>query len=339
MRIAVLGPIYSDSFAKCLVHALRDMRHQVLSIDPEGGLWGSKIFQRKTLERALFKTCSALESFKWKGTIREIKDFEPEVILSTMWDIPTDILADLKKRPGPEPIAVIWCPDALTHFHRQYIFVAPWDYLFFKDRYIVDFFREKLQLNAHLLPLACYPKWHRKVALSPAEQEIYGCEITTAGGFYYYRLKLLEHFLQYQMKIWGPPPSNYIKSPVLKFAQGRYVGELEKAKAFNGAAIVLNNMHYAEIMGLNQRVFDACGCGAFQIVDASPVMADYFIPGKELVCFSNLKELQELIPYYLNRPRERAEIAQAGYERAHREHTFQHRLEKMLNIISGNHKS
>ncbi len=334
MRIAVIGPIFSDSFAKCIVHALRDMGNETLSIEPEEGLWGSNILKRKSIEVALFKLYPALESFKWKRAIADVRNFQPEIILSVLWDIPPAILADLKKGPGRELTAVMWCPDHLTLFHRQYVFVAPWDYLFFKDRYIVDFFREKLQLNAHLLPLACYPKWHRKVALSPEEQEIYGCEITTAGGFYYYRTKFLEHFLQYQMKIWGPPPSNFIKSPVLKFAQGRYVGELEKAKAFNGAAIVLNNMHYAEIMGVNQRVFDACGCGAFQIVDASPVMADYFIPGKELVCFRNLKELQELIPYYLNRPQERAEIAQAGYQRAHREHTFQHRLEKMLHIIS-----
>jgi spore maturation protein CgeB len=336
MRIAVIGPIYLDSFAKCIVHALRDMGHEVLSIDPDRGLLGNK---RKSIEMALFKTYPVLESFKWKRAIVEIKNFKPEIILSVLWDIPPAILADLKRSPEREPIATVWCADALTQFFRQYVFVAPWDYLFFKDHYIVDFFREKLQLNAHLLPLACYPKWHHKVALTAEEQRIYGCEITTAGGFYHYRTKFFEHFMQYQMKLWGPPPSNYIKSPVLKCAQGRYVGELEKAKAFNGAAIVLNNMHYAEIMGVNQRVFDACGCGAFQIVDASPVMEDYFIPGKELVCFSNLKELQELIPYYLNRPQERAEIAQAGYLRAHREHTFQQRLEKMLNVISGNPKS
>jgi spore maturation protein CgeB len=30
-----------------------------------------------------------------------------------------------------------------------------------------------------------------------------------------------------------------------------------------------------------------------------------------------------------------AEIAQAGYLRAHAEHTFQHRLEKMLQVITG----
>jgi spore maturation protein CgeB len=345
MRIAVIGPIFSDSFAKCIVHALMDMGHEVLSIDAERILSpgsGAKdlynFLRLRSIETALVKTFPAFEKFQWRKAVDKTRNFEPDMILSVVWDLPPAILESLKHGPGREPVAVVWCPDALTNFHRQYIFVAPWDFLFFKDRYIVEFFKRKLQLNAYLLPLACYPKWHYKVELTPDEKRIYGCDIATAGGLYYYRIRFLENFMQYQIRIWGPPTSGYIKSPTLKFAQGRYVGELEKAKAFNGAAIVLNNMHYGEILGLNQRVFDACGCGAFQLVDASPVMEEYFIPGKELVCFRDLKELQELIPYYLNRPQERAEIAQAGYVRAHSEHTFRHRLEKMLAIIAGQGK-
>jgi spore maturation protein CgeB len=343
MRIAVIGYIYSDSFAKCILHTLADMGHEVLSLYPgkkvlsrffSDASYSSEFFKIHALETALTKIWPGLEIRQWQGCLSGLKEFQPEVILSVVWDMPTIILEGLKGAMSKEPATAIWCPDALTNFRRQYVFAAPWDYLFFKDNYIVDFCRKKLSLNAHLLPLACYPKWHRKVELSPDERKIYGCDITTAGGLYYYRAKFLEHFLQYQIKIWGPRPPKYVQSPVRKFLQGRYVGELEKAKAFNGAAIVLNNMHYAEIAGLNQRIFDACGCGAFQIVDANPVMAEYFIPGKELVCFQDLKELREIIPYYLNRPRERAEIAQAGYQRAHTEHTFRHRLEKMLAIIA-----
>jgi spore maturation protein CgeB len=321
-----------------------DMGHAVLSVNPEKGLlsnvtpkyvYDNNLFKIKSINTAIFKTYPFLETIIWRKSISQINNFHPDIILTVLWDIPPAIIENLKNRDGREPLVVMWCPDALTNFYRQYIFTTRYDYLFFKDQYIVDFFRSKLHLNAYLLPLGCYPKWHHKVELTSEEISIYGCDITTAAGLYYYRIKFLEHFMQYNMKIWGPPPSTFLQSPLLKCVQGRYVGELEKAKAFNGAAIVLNNMHYAEILGVNQRVFDACGCGAFQIVDASPVMEDYFVPGKELVCFQDLKELQELIPYYLNRPQERADIAYAGYTRAHAEHTFRHRLEKMLEIISG----
>jgi spore maturation protein CgeB len=348
MRLAVIGPIFPDSFAKCILHTLRDMGHEVLSVNPEkGGLAGylpDSLYTRnflkiKSIEMHLVKLYPSIERAQWETTVVAIKRFSPDIILSVLWDIPIDILTTMKELPGKNIITAVWSADALSNFYRQYIFAAPWDFLFFKDQYIIDFLRQKLQLNAYLLPLGCYPGWHRQVELTPDEREVYGCDLTIAGGLYYYRAKLFEQFLQYNIKIWGPPPPAYVQSPVTKCHQGRYVGEWEKAKAFNGAAIVLNNMHYAEIMGLNQRVFDACGCGAFQITDASPVMAEFFNPGKELVCFKDLAELQELIPYYLNRPKERAKIAMAGYRRAHAEHTFRHRLEKMLAIISGDKSS
>jgi spore maturation protein CgeB len=319
------------------------MGHEVLSVNPDKSflsgylpetLYNNNFLKIKSVEMAIVKEYPAIEAYQWREAGKIIKRFEPDIILSVMWDISPGILESLKKRTGKEPFTALWCGDSLINFRRGYIFAAPWDFLFFKDKYIVDFFKHKLQLNAHLLPLGCYPKWHYKVKLTPEENDLYECEITTAAGLYYYRARFLENFMQYRLKIWGPPAPKYVKSPVAKFFQGHFVGEVEKAKAFNGAAIVLNNMHYSEIMGLNQRVFDACGCGAFQIVDASPVMEDFFMPGKELICFQDLQELRELIPYYLNRPKERAEIAWAGYTRAHAEHTFRHRLEKMLSIVA-----
>jgi spore maturation protein CgeB len=344
MRIAVIGPISSDSFAKCIAHTFLDMGHDVLMVNPDksflsgylpDSLYTRHFFNLKVIEEVLVRSFSPVEAYQWKKPIRAVERFEPDLMVSTMWDIPPGILKKLKRVQNRDVLAAMWCPDALINFGRQYLFLAPWDFLFFKDKYVVDVFKDKLQLNAHLLPLACYPKWHHKVSLSAREMTTYGCDITIAGGLYPYRAKIFEHFLDYQIKIWGQPLSAYLESPVKKFHQGRYVGELEKSKAFNGAAIVLNTMHYSEILGLNQRVFDACGCGAFQVVDNSPVMKDFFIPGQELVCFRDLKELKELIPYYLDRPQERAEIAQAGYLKAHAEHTFQHRLEKMLQVIAG----
>jgi spore maturation protein CgeB len=343
MRIAVLGPISSDSFAKCILITLRDMGHEVISANPEesliSGHLSDTLYTRnflniKPLEVSLLKAFPRLEAYYYKNCLVDLINFEPDLIISTMWDIPTPVVEKLKKRPGREPLLVVWCPDALTNFGRQYIFDAPWDYLFFKDCYIVEFCRDNLELNAHLLPLGCYPGWHKKMELSPQEKAYYGCDITIAGALYYYRALIFEQFLEYRIKIWGLPPKPYVKSPLTACYQGKYVGELEKAKAFNGAAIVLNTMHYGEVRGLNQRVFDACGCGAFQIVNANPVLDEYFISGKEIIAFHNLKELRELIPYYLNRPLEREEIAHAGYARAHGEHTFGHRLGKMFTVIA-----
>ncbi|WP_169311518.1 CgeB family protein [Desulfobacca acetoxidans] len=281
----------------------------------------------------MIKAIPELEVVIFRKALHELNRFEPELVLSTIWDIPPDVVSNFKKGPARTPITAVWCPDAMINFDRQYIFTAPWDYLFFTDEYIVEFFHN-LELNAHLLPLACYPGWHRQVRLTPEEKEFYGCDITTAGNLYGVRVKVFEQLLDYDVKIWGASPGRTITSPVRRFHQHRYVGELEKSKAFNAAAIVLNNMHYAAIRGLNKRAFEACGCGGFQLISDSSVLAQYFVPGQEVVVYRNLQELRELVPYYLNRPEERAAIAAAGYRRAQSEHTYHRRLETMLRIIA-----
>ncbi len=344
MRIVVIGAIFSDSFAKCITYALKDMGHEVQSINPEKGLlsgrlpdrWRSQNFLKiANLEHYLFKVWPGLETTIWKKPLQDIKRFEPDLILSTMWDMPPQIVEDMKKTRGKAPLAVVWCPDAISNLGLQYVFTAPWDFLFFKDQFIVDYCRS-IELNAHLLPLACYPRWHRQVELSPAERNYYGCDITIAGNLYGVRAKVFEEFLRYKVKIWGASPARTVKGPILQAHQHHYVGEIEKAKAFNAAAIVLNNMHYAEIQGLNKRAFEAAGCGAFQIISYLPVVEEYFVPGREIVVYRNLQELREIIPYYLNRPQERAEIAAAGYARAHAEHTYFHRLKVILSLIVEN---
>jgi spore maturation protein CgeB len=107
---------------------------------------------------------------------------------------------------------------------------------------------------------------------------------------------------------------------------GRPVYEVEKAKAFLAAKIVLNTLHYAEIEGVNCRVFETAGCGAFQITDWKPALLDLFEPDREIVTFRTRAELKDKVDYYLQHPDQRERIARAGHIRAHRDHTYAQRL-------------
>jgi spore maturation protein CgeB len=210
------------------------------------------------------------------------------------------------------------------------------DAWFFKDPYMASVFRDKLALNAFYLPEACNSVWHRKVELSAEDRRKYGCDLVTASNMYYYRAKSLEIFQGYDLKIWGKSYPSWLSSPLRSVYQDEYVAEVEKAKAFNAAKIVLNTMHYGEIEGVNCRLFEAAGCGAFQIADWKPALPDLFEPGKEIVTFKTQQELKEKVDYYLARPEERREIADRAYARAHREHTYERRLEKMFEILEVN---
>ncbi|HUI40761.1 MAG TPA: glycosyltransferase, partial [Terriglobia bacterium] len=122
----------------------------------------------------------------------------------------------------------------------------------------------------------------------------------------------------------------WLRSPLRARYPNHYVAEIEKSKAFTGAKIVLNTMHFGEIEGVNCRLFEAAGCGAFQIADWKPGLAEHFEPECEVVTFHSRDELREKVDYYLAHPDERRAIADRAYLRAHREHTYERRLARML---------
>jgi spore maturation protein CgeB len=114
---------------------------------------------------------------------------------------------------------------------------------------------------------------------------------------------------------------------------GEYVAGRTKALAFRGAKIVLNTMHYAEIRGINSRLFEATGCGGFVLSHTGPELASYYEPGVEVVTFNSPSELSDIVTYYLSATEERHRIAKAGQIRAHRDHTYPSRLRHMLKVV------
>jgi spore maturation protein CgeB len=74
------------------------------------------------------------------------------------------------------------------------------------------------------------------------------------------------------------------------------------------------------------RDFEAPMSGACYLVEYMPEIEEFFIPGKEILCYSSKHELLNLVRYYLAHPQEAEQIGRAGYERALRDHTWQNRL-------------
>jgi spore maturation protein CgeB len=95
----------------------------------------------------------------------------------------------------------------------------------------------------------------------------------------------------------------------------------------------VNTMYLAEVEGVNCRLFEAAGCGAFQIADWKPALPELFEPEREIVTSRSREELREKVDYYLARPEERRAIADRAYARAHREHTYEIRLQQMFESL------
>lgn len=330
-KILVIGNIYPDSFPENIVFTLKNMGYltTIFSLDPFINTSNARLRILSGYAKRAFLT---VENYFSQKLVKKIIDFKPDLIISTEPMVSPNAIMEMKKQTGAA--AVCWFTDSVANLDRQYILTSPYDIIFTKEPFMVDIFRKKLGKNIFYLPEAYNPNWHNSTDLNDEEKRHFSCDINITGNMYYYRALILENFMNYNIKIWGPVFPKWLHSATRKFFQNEYVAKEKKAKAFKAAKINLNLMHYTEIYGVNCRTFEIAGCGGFQIADFKPTIKDLFVIDKEIVVFETLKELKEKVAYYLSHKKEREEIALRGYERAHKEHTYEQRLKTIIKEVS-----
>ena len=102
-----------------------------------------------------------------------------------------------------------------------------------------------------------------------------------------------------------------------------YIAQDEVVKVYNETKI---NLVFSKSYAITSRpqikdkIFDICMCGGFLLSEYVSGIEDYYEIDKEIVCFGSIEEAAVKIKYYLSHESERQEIAQAGWERAQRDH-------------------
>jgi spore maturation protein CgeB len=81
------------------------------------------------------------------------------------------------------------------------------------------------------------------------------------------------------------------------------------------------------IVQVRLRDFEVPMSGGFYLVEYMEELEEFFDIGKEIVCYSDSKDLVDKIKHYLEHDNQREEIRRAGYERALRNHTWHKRFE------------
>lgn len=74
------------------------------------------------------------------------------------------------------------------------------------------------------------------------------------------------------------------------------------------------------------RTFEVPGSGGFLLTEKVPHLEEYLTPGREIGVFGDTDDLVEQVGYWLSRPKERAAVAEAGYQRTLAEHTYDRRF-------------
>jgi len=86
--------------------------------------------------------------------------------------------------------------------------------------------------------------------------------------------------------------------------------------------------------GIPLRAVDILGCGGFLLTNYQEDMLRFFVPDEDFVYYDGRQDLMDKIDYYLNHDEERKAIAANGHDKVKAGHTYQQRLEEIIDIVT-----
>lgn len=127
-----------------------------------------------------------------------------------------------------------------------------------------------------------------------------------------------------------------INQSKIHFGMVRVRGEWEKKfrETFPEYPIDEHGLFYQ----MKGRLFQGVGSGTMAINEYCPELEELFEIGKEIVTFEygDVSGFRDKLRWYLSHDDEREKIAQAGYERSRKQHTFSARVKQIFKIIQNN---
>ena len=316
-----------DRSAENVCDALRRMGHDVTPLGPARARRRGK-FTRRFAELAR-QGLPRFDERAQRRIVRDSLDVECEVVINLDLYLMPGAVAGLRR--GGARVA-FWFPDHVANLGRQLMLLAPYDAIFFKEPHIVERLQANLGLPVNYLPEACNPRWHRP--LVPAGTEPY---LVVAGNMYPSRVRLIERLIAkgIPLKLYGTGFPRWIgDTPARSAHTGRLVFREEKARVLRSAAGVLNNLHPAEIAGVNGRLFQAAGCGAAVLTEFRPAVPELFAIGDEVLAYHDFDGLVDQATRLLSEPGLTGRLGDAATRRAHRDHTYDLRVATILETVA-----
>lgn len=344
LRILVVLPIYGGSLpiGRYCAHALRDLGHSVRVFDV------SRLYPAYLAVRDLdvrpsgqVTLVKSFLRFVSQAAWIQAEEQKPQIVLA-LAQAPLDRHVLMRMRQAGMRTVMWFVEDrqVLTYWQS----VAP-EYDAFAVIQKEPFLSELAKIgqkHAFYLPLAALPDFHRPLALASHEKKEYGSAISFLGAGYPNRRIAFRPLAERDFKIWG---SDWDGEAVLAAniqRNGARIDEEESVKIYNSAEINLNLHSSLQTDSLvsggdfvNPRTFELAAMGAFQLVDERALMRELFEPD-ELATFKTEKELYEKIDYFLAHPEERAAYANRARERALRDHTYQQRMQTLVDYMERN---
>ncbi|TVX87182.1 CgeB family protein [Paenibacillus agilis] len=342
------GEGYFRGRAQALVHALTEHapQRQLRIIYVSSG----KGFPYSPLDEAVVSTLQSMAiDVQVAGPKDSIAVFAVEyradlVLVLDGMDFPAEQLIELKA------LAIrtaLWITDDPYYTDRMAAVAPYYDYIFTLESTAIEYYQSLGCRQVHHLPFAAFPE-HFTPRASPAP---FQNDISFIGSAYWNRVRFFEPIMDRLMKhkahfsgLWWdrlPQYKKYKSSIKLDL----WMGPKETAEFYNSSKIVINmhrthddttvNQNSNQILATspNPRTFEINGCGTLQLTDIRSDLAQFYVPGVELVTYESPADLLEKAVYYLTHEEERREIALRGLARTLKDHSYAKRIQQLLSII------
>lgn len=318
--LSIPGHTRTIPMGRFVEKALSQLGHEVVVFNHE-----RNDFSERMREKINFQ---AFRNYKNTQLLELIAQTKPDAFF-TIYGHTHDVktLEAIKKKGIP---TICWWLNDPFDLAYKHIPVQLYDFFFSNSAGTEPVYRHYQARNIHYLPVGIDPEVHYPI---PGTEKKY--DIVFAGDWHQIREKTMLMLTQeFNVAIIGPWKRKIAKDSPLHpfFIRQGYFTPAEMALLFNQARIVYNlHTWYGRWpYGVNPRLFEASGCGAFQISDNKQEIADLYERDKEVVLYENTAEVPALFARYLADDAARAAIGERALARTLREHTYQHRMQQLI---------
>ena len=322
--LAIPGHLKTVPMGRFSAAALQELGHEVVVFD----------YAPNTLDKLrqrLPKPSAEARAGVNRRLRRAIESARPDLFVTLFgFDISPESLEFMRSR---KLASVCWWINDPFQFERCLGKAPGYDFVFSNSSVSPLAYRSAGIRNAHFLPTACAPAVHRTVAAS----EAYRCEVCFAGDWSPLRERVMEGLAaRFETRVFGPW-SKKLKpdSPLRPKLVNGFFSPEEMATMFASARVVLNLHtwfgHFDH--GVNPRLFEAAGCGSYQLVDWKREIPQLFEVPAEMVCYRDVGEIPEHVAAALTDPALSRETGAAAQRRAYRDHTYRARMATLLETV------
>lgn len=326
-KVLLLAPHFNN-YTEIFSSSIQQCGYQVIALSFEAYSWKTALC--KMLHQN-YKWIVEKEKDRFNRTVTKVYEKNlPDFVIVIRGDFMREQTLRIMKKSA----IALWLYDSISRYPES---GNNWDlydlHYVFEESDVEKLSKEGKE--ACFLPLGYDSQ--RYYAIESREETI---DISFVGAMYESRKKILEQLVEdfpdLNMKFYGiyvfkrnvTEYIRFLKSPLRKVFKNRTISHSKANQLYSKSKINLNILHEQSKGGWNARLNEILGAGGFQIVSYNPKIEEKY--HGMLETFQDYSDLKKKIKYYLERPQERKDYKDRGYQYAGENETYKDRFEYIL---------